>query len=230
MYPDRPLIESEFVHCDLQQAKIMGCELEAANFSESWLVGLRACHSRFQMGKAIDTVCVWSSWRFASLRGANLENADFSGADISHCDFSGSDLTGAKFRGAQAVGADFSGANLAECDFSLANLSQSVFSNARLSRTNFSFSDLSDCQFHPVNFSAGNYHRALREGIQPRDWPERAPRMGDDAYVALAGKFRTYCSAPRKLSLAVLWYGRRRFRDFVERLCGEANHRIVFQE
>ncbi len=86
--------------------------------------------------------------RFASLRNADLRDANLIGADLSDADLRSANLSGAKLSGADLRdgdlrGADLSGANLSGADLRGANLRDADLSGANLRADNLSGADLS---------------------------------------------------------------------------------------
>jgi uncharacterized protein YjbI with pentapeptide repeats len=118
-----------------------GCDLQAADFTES----------------------VLNKARFA---GANLSGAVFTQAVLQAADFRGADLTGALLKGATGPGADFTAAKLVRADLSAgdwtgANMAGADLHDANLSRAILRKADLSACIFRgavarDADFSEGN--------------------------------------------------------------------------
>ena len=96
-----------------------------------------------------------------TLRGADLQGANFGAAN----------LTGANFKDADLQGANFGAANLTDVNFKDANLQSALFYNANLRNANFQGADLRRANFMFSDYRGANFQKANLLGaaisIQP---------------------------------------------------------------
>ena len=131
------------------------------------LTGIKLALNERQMGPAqggpinLKSVCFRDSFlRFATLTGAQLENADMGAADLVHARFQFANLTGSNLRGAQLDHADFGGAVLKKAELSDAILPFANFIAADLEGADLVSADCKSARFDRSNLRGANLSNA----------------------------------------------------------------------
>jgi uncharacterized protein YjbI with pentapeptide repeats len=168
------LHKAYFGKCNLDGADFTGAELDICAFLEISGLG-----TRFRSARLTKVCFLRSKMTEASFYGAAGEGCSWQGTTLDRADFRyaklrGAQLNKASLRKANLLASDFRGgrferASLAEADFSKADLMSVSFCRAQLEATNFSGASLYDAKFlrasarEKCNFEGANLTRAIWE-------------------------------------------------------------------
>ena len=145
----------ELIEADLSNANLSHAELGGANLLRAKLVGanLQKTHFCTHHQSTISSLyepesknIIYEKYRPASLREANLSNADLSEANLCQVD-----LTDANLSGATLFRTNLRGTNLTKTNLSGAKLIEADISNAILYSVNLQDTTLANCRIHGIS-------------------------------------------------------------------------------